>query len=91
MSLLKKGESITQAVDRLYFSENASLQTEYKRLFASLFKSPEPYLEIVRVLATNRKGMARDEILRELGKKTMVTSRSICKTSLSAILCAIIL
>lgn len=69
LSLLKKGESIIQAVDRLYFSANATLQTEYKRLFASLFKSPEPYLEIVRVLSTNRKGMTRDEILTALGKK----------------------
>lgn len=69
LSLLKKGESITQAIDRLYFSENASLQTEYKRLFSSLFKSPEPYLEIVRVLSSNRKGMSRDEILTALNKK----------------------
>lgn len=69
LSLLNRGESVTQAVDRLFFSSNASLQTEYKRLFASLFKSPEPYLDIVRVLSTTKQGMSRDEILKVLGKK----------------------
>ena len=69
LSLLNRGESVTQAVDRLFFSANASLQTEYKRLFASLFKTPEPYLDIVRVLSSTRKGMSRDEILKSLGKK----------------------
>ena len=62
-------ESVAQAVDRLCFSANASLQTEYKRLFASLFKSPEPYLDIVQVLSTTKKGMSRDDILRALGRK----------------------
>ena len=69
LSLLNQGESVAQAVDRLYFSANASLQTEYKRLFASLFKSPEPYLDIVQVLSTTKKGMSRDDILRALGRK----------------------
>ena len=69
LSLLNQGESVAQAVDRLCFSANASLQTEYKRLFASLFKSPEPYLDIVQVLSTTKKGMSRDDILRALGRK----------------------
>ena len=69
LSLLNQGESVAQAVDRLCFSANASLQTEYKRLFASLFKSPEPYLDIVQVLSITKKGMSRDDILRALGRK----------------------
>lgn len=69
LSLLNRGESVTQAIDRLYFSANASLQNEYKRMFASLFKSPEPYLDIVQVLSTTKKGMSRDDILKSLGKK----------------------
>ena len=69
LSLLNRGESVTQAIDRLYFSANASLQNEYKRMFASLFKSPEPYLDIVQVLSTTKKGMSRDDILKALGKK----------------------
>ena len=69
LSLLQKGESIVQAIDRLYFSANANLQSEYKRLFASLFREPEPYLEIMRILSTSRKGITREEMIKAIGKK----------------------
>lgn len=69
LSLLQKGESIVQAIDRLYFSAHANLQSEYKRLFASLFREPEPYLEIMRILSTSRKGITREEMIKALGKK----------------------
>lgn len=69
LSLLQKGESIVQAIDRLYFSTHATLQSEYKRLFASLFREPEPYLEIMRILSTSRKGITREEMIKALGKK----------------------
>jgi AAA+ ATPase superfamily predicted ATPase len=68
LSLLNKGESVTQAIDRLFFSENATLNTEYKRLFSSLFKVPEPYLEIIKILATNKKGISREDIVKSLNK-----------------------
>ena len=69
LSLLQKGESIVQAIDRLYFSTHATLQSEYKRLFASLFREPEPYLEIMRILSTSRKGITREEMIKAIGKK----------------------
>jgi AAA+ ATPase superfamily predicted ATPase len=69
LSLLQKGESIVQAIDRLYFSTHATLQSEYKRLFASLFREPEPYLEIMRILSASRKGITREEMIKALGKK----------------------
>lgn len=68
LSLLHKGESFVQAIDRLYFSANANLQSEYKRLFTSLFKEPEPYLEIMRILSHSRKGITREEIVKAFGK-----------------------
>lgn len=68
LSLLHKGESVAQAIDRLYFSANANLQSEYKRLFTSLFKEPEPYLEIMRILSSSRKGITREEIVEAFGK-----------------------
>lgn len=68
LSLLHKGESVAQAIDRLYFSPNANLQSEYRRLFASLFKEPEPYLEIMRILSTSKKGITREEIVKAFGK-----------------------
>lgn len=62
LSLLKKEESFPQAIDRLYFAPKAPLKEEFDRLFASLFHSPEPYLEIIRVLAQKKEGMTREEI-----------------------------
>ena len=62
LSLIKKEESFPQTIDRLYFAPNAPLKDEFDRLFSSLFRSPEPYVEIIRVLAHTKEGLTRDEI-----------------------------
>ena len=62
LSLLDNQESLAQNIDRLYFRKNAELSQEYSRLYASLFKSPEPYLRIVEVLGKNKQGMTRSEL-----------------------------
>lgn len=61
-SLLNPKESLAQNIDRLYFRKNAELSNEYRRLYASLFKSPEPYLRIVEALGKNKQGLTRKEI-----------------------------
>ena len=66
LSLLKKQESFAQNIDRLYFLKNAELSQEYRRLYASLFKSPEPYIKIVEVLGKSKQGMTRNEIANAL-------------------------
>ncbi|MBR4493073.1 MAG: AAA family ATPase [Bacteroidales bacterium] len=62
LSLLNPQESLAQNIDRLYFSKNSELGQEYRRLYASLYKSPEPYIRIVEVLGKNRQGLTRSEI-----------------------------
>lgn len=62
-SLLRKGESISQNVDRLCFSELGELREEFQYLYASLFNHPEEYLKIVTALGTKRKGLTRKEIV----------------------------
>ena len=62
LSLLDNQESLAQNIDRLYFRKNAELSQEYSRLYASLFKSSEPYLRIVEVLGKNKQGMTRSEL-----------------------------
>ena len=42
---------------RLFFSENGELQKEYRRLFASLFRNPEPYLAVIKLLAAKPSGI----------------------------------
>lgn len=59
---LKKGESVAQAIDRLYFMKDAPLRTEFNDVFASLFENHERHNAIVRALAASRKGLTRKEI-----------------------------
>jgi len=59
------GESVAQTIDRLCFSQNGFLRTEFKIVFASLFEKPENHELIVRVLSKSRKGLTRNEILKK--------------------------
>jgi len=62
-SLLAPGLSAAQNFDRLFFAKQAPLKDEFRRLFASLFKSGKKHIEIVTALATRAKGLLREEIL----------------------------
>lgn len=66
MSLFDKTDSPATGLDRLFFSDNAELKKEYRRLFSSLFRNPQPYLEIISLLAKHPKGLAREDISRML-------------------------
>ena len=66
LSLLSPHESLAQNIDRLYFRKNSELGQEYRRLYASLFKSPEPYIRIVEALGRNKQGLTRGEIAENL-------------------------
>lgn len=70
LSLLDKGQSLTENIDRLFFSTDAELHREYDRLFKSLFRNPQPYVKIIQLLSSNRKGLTRNEISEKLGKET---------------------
>ena len=65
-SLLDRRESLSQNIDRLFFSPNAELAGEFKRLYKSVFNNPEPYIDIVTALATKKIGMTRDELLKSI-------------------------
>lgn len=62
-SLLNKGASLTQEIDRLIFSKEGDMYDEFDMLYASLFKSPEPYVKIISLLAAKKKGMTRKELI----------------------------
>jgi len=66
-SLLRRSESLAQNVDRLFFTENSRLGNEFEALYASLFKKPKSYIEIVTALATKKAGMTRKELLENTG------------------------
>jgi AAA+ ATPase superfamily predicted ATPase len=62
-SLLEKGESLSQNIDRLFFSEGAELKDEFSKLYRSVFENPEPYVEIVTALGTKKAGLTRSELI----------------------------
>lgn len=70
LSLLDNSQSLPQNIDRLFFADDAELRKEYDRLFRALFKSPQPYIDIIRLLAASKQGMTRTEIAKKLGKVT---------------------
>lgn len=63
----KKGYSVAQNIDMLFFSVNAPLKKELERLFASLFCNPELYIKTIRKLNTRHYGFSRNEIGKYLG------------------------
>lgn len=62
-TFLEKGLSLPQNVDRILFAEDAPLREEFRYLYASIFRHPEPYLKIIRALARKKTGLTREEII----------------------------
>lgn len=62
LQLLRKSYSLSQNVNRLFFSENAELKDEYTFLFRSLFKNASLYKNVVELLSRKVKGLTRMEI-----------------------------
>ncbi len=62
-SLLNPKLSMGQNIETLLFRTDGELRNEYKQLYASLFKSPEPYISIIEALVSSRKGLTREEII----------------------------
>ncbi len=60
---IKKGESVSTALQRLCFSDTASFKNEYDNLYKALFDHPENYEAVVAALASVKKGLTREEII----------------------------
>lgn len=60
---IRRGESITQAIDRICFTKEGLLHDEFKNLYAALFGNSEKHETIVRALASKPMGMTRNELL----------------------------
>ena len=51
LDYFKRGKSLAQNIDALFFCRNARLESEFTRLFASLFINPDVYMNVVRLRA----------------------------------------
>lgn len=63
-SFLKRGLSISQNIDQLFFTEDAKLKDEFHALYHILFKRPENYLKVIEALTKRKAGLTREEILK---------------------------
>lgn len=70
LSLLDNGQSLPANIDRLFFRRDAEMKKEFERLFKALFKSPQAYVDIIQLLAANKKGLTRKEISEKLKRET---------------------
>lgn len=66
-SFLKRGQSVAQNFDRMFFSERGELTQEFNALYASLFKRPTTHISIITALASKKMGMLRKDILDATG------------------------
>lgn len=70
-SLLNRELSMAQNIDNLFFNQDTEgLSHEYELLYASLFNNPQPYMQVVSALATKRRGLNREEIVKHSGIPT---------------------
>lgn len=63
LAQVRAGESAAQNIDRICFARDGLLHDEFANLYASLFEKAERHESVVRVLATKRRGLTRNEIL----------------------------
>ncbi len=66
LSYLKRGFSVAQNIDNIFFKKGSKLETEFVRLFSSLFIDSEKYISVMRLLSSRRKGYTRGEIAEKL-------------------------
>jgi uncharacterized protein len=62
---IKKGESVSVALERLCFSGVATFKNEYDNLYKALFDRPENYEAVVAALATVKNGLTREAIIKK--------------------------
>ncbi|MBS0359179.1 MAG: AAA family ATPase, partial [Proteobacteria bacterium] len=65
LKFLKKNLSVAQNIDHLCFQNKGQLIEEFSRLYSSLFSNAETYEELVRIIASKRRGIERTEIFKK--------------------------
>lgn len=69
LNQLKKGLSAVQNIQHICFQQSGYLRREFDRLFVSLFEKADYHTELIRVLASKKKGMTRTEIAQRSSMK----------------------
>lgn len=64
---VEAGKSMAQNIDAIFFEKDALLRGELDYLYASIFRNPKEYIQIITALGKKKAGMTRGEISRETG------------------------
>lgn len=64
LNQIPKGLSVPQILNKLCFQKDGFLFNEFPILFSSLFDNSETHNEIIRILASVKQGLSREEILK---------------------------
>ena len=67
MSLLNPEQSLSQNIDRLFFSKNAPMREEFDELFNALFNQSDKYIYVMKALASSKEGLLRAGIIEKTG------------------------
>ena len=67
LSYYQSGLSLAQNVDNIFFSTNAPLKDEFKRLFNSIFINPDMMISLVKAIGSKHYGCSLSEISEALG------------------------
>ena len=70
LGLLEKDKSLEANIDRLFFAERGELKREYNRLYSSLFKNSEIYMNVIETLASCKQGLTRKQISEKIKSET---------------------
>ena len=66
LKAVEKGLSAMQNINQLCFTANGLLYGEFDRLYSSLFKNSEVYIEIIRAIAKQPQGLDQNMLERQL-------------------------
>ena len=63
-SFVRRGLSVSQNIDQLFFAEDAKLKDEFQALYHILFSRPDNYINVIKALTKRKAGLTREEILK---------------------------
>jgi uncharacterized protein len=67
---VKKGYTIVQSINQMYFGKKASLKNEFNNLYKALFSNYEKHILVIRALASKWMGLTRTEIVQHTHLET---------------------
>ncbi len=67
LRLLDNGLTFNENIDSIFFRKGAELWNEFQHLFKTLFSNSDQYIKIVETLSKKKKGLKREEIIKETG------------------------